>query len=106
MKTLREDFQAWRERRRQNNLECWERKRTKGKLRYVLGFMTVWCGVMIIGVSLSDYFFNGYVSTGKLWFNAFYFLITGFILGLRGWSANERKYYTQKSTMDMNHQVK
>ena len=55
MRNLRGKYRAWRERRRKNHIQWWERKRAGGKSRYVLWVAMWWGGWMVVTTSLIDY---------------------------------------------------
>ena len=96
MKSFWNTYQAWRAQRRQKHLEWWERKRVKGKVRFVIQVALFWAGSMIVVTSIADFYFEGSVDSPKLFSRAIYFLIAGFVLGFVGWWSNEGRYKNAK----------
>ena len=93
MNNLWAKYQAWLKRREHRTLEDWKRKRAKGKNRYVLWVMFIWSGLMLVVLSLSDYF-DGSFRIDRLVIKIPIYLLGGYVLGLFAWWLNERNYQT------------
>jgi len=101
MKKLRNKFQAWRAQRLEH-LQWWERKRAKGKARFVIRCALVWSGPYIVVFALADYYFDGTLSAFKLLLRAIYFLIVGLIVAFVAWWIHEGRYQKARIEAQIN----
>jgi hypothetical protein len=86
-------YPEWEERRwLRRNLEWWERKRAKGRKRFVRGFVLLWGTLMIVGTSLTDYFVDDKFSTGGLIIGIPLYYLGGYFVGVVAWQSNEKRY--------------
>ena len=92
MKSLWETYLIWLEKRRRKRFEWWERKRAKGKIRFVMWATFMWGGSMTVLTSLTDYYFDGYWRPDRLPLKLIGYLVGGFLMGLFVWWSNERDY--------------
>lgn len=71
----------------------WERTRAKGFWRFVLLWLLVFGGGMIITTSIFDYFFSSRgLRLEDMKIKVPIFLVTGFIGGVAGWFVSESRY--------------
>ena len=98
-------YQAWENRRWRKHLPWWERKRSKGILRFIGWAALMWGGFMILFTTLLDYFFDDRFNPGDLIIKVPIYLIGGCVVGLFGWSSNENKYqeFLQETSKDRRH---
>ena len=84
---------AWDERRwRNQGIEKWERRRIEGKWMFVLKFGLLWGILMIVGLTLIEYLFDGRIKFEMLWLKGLLYPGVGLVVGLFTWREGERKY--------------
>ena len=91
MQYLWQKYLQGREKRCQEHFEYWEKKRQKGH-RYVLGITFFYGAWMVIGTSITDYYFDGFFDWWSLPKKILKYFIIGFILGAYLWWDSERSY--------------
>jgi len=95
MKRLWNKYKAWRTLRREH-LQWWERKRARGKARFVIQTALVFGVSMIVAMSVLDYYFDGAIAGRRLLSRAIYYAIVGPIIGFVIWWSHEGRYNNLK----------
>ena len=85
-------YQAWENRRWRKHVQWWERKRSKGRSHFILWAALMWGGLMILFTTAWEYFLDHRFDPGLLIIKVLIYLIGGYVVGLIGWSSNEKKY--------------
>jgi hypothetical protein len=83
--------ESWRQRRTEQYLSWWSRKRSKGQFHYVL-MTSLWMALaLLLLVPLVEYIVNGDLME-KWTFRLVFSLLAGLLMSLVSWWGNEAKY--------------
>ncbi|HET6979061.1 MAG TPA: hypothetical protein VFI24_22195 [Pyrinomonadaceae bacterium] len=83
-------MQAWRDRRQQRSLEWWGKVRARGKSRFVIESAMAYSFTIVGLADVYNQIFHGSHEVSVLTIS--YYLCTGLLLGMFGWSHQKKKY--------------